>query len=125
MNKPKTLIDYGAVAEQKAAAELLLKGFLINWSVSDKLPYDFICDFDGKLFKIQVKGTFGTDSAGKYKFSLKSSRGAYTHKEVDFYILYIHPENAFYVIPFAFIKATTIRISDKHEQFKNAWHLIK
>lgn len=85
-----------------------------------------ICDLDGKLFKIQVKGTFKEEAGrGKYKFNIKNNRGAYTADEVDFYVLYVHPTRDFYVIPFAFITTQTVRIGTKHEQFKNAWHLIK
>lgn len=125
MSKQKNLIDYGQAAEQKAAAELILRGFYINWGVSDKQAYDFIADLDGKLFKIQVKGTFGKNPQGKYQFSLRNNRGAYTAKEVDFYILYVHDTEDFYVIPFAFATSQTIRISERFAQFRNAWHLIK
>lgn len=126
MNKPKNLIDYGAVAEQYAAAELLLLGFDISFSTSDKVPYDFVAGMDGKLFKIQVKGTFTLEKGrGRHKFTLRNNRGAYTSSEVDFYILYVHITKDFYVIPFAFAASTTVRISEKHDQFKNAWHLIR
>lgn len=126
MSKPKSLIDYGAAAEQYASAELHMRGFFISYSITDKTPYDLIIDQNGKLFKIQVKGTFKEDSdRGGYRFTIRNNRGAYTADEVDFYILYIHPTKTFYIIPFAFVITQTLRIGPKHEQFKNAWHLIK
>lgn len=126
MSKPKNLTDYGAAAEQYASAELHLRGFFISYSVTDKTPYDFIADRDGKLFKIQVKGTFKEeDGRGGYRFTIRNNRGPYTAKEVDFYILYVHPTREFYVIPFAFVTTQTVRVGKKLDQFKNAWHLLK
>lgn len=124
MRKPKNLIDFGAAAEQFTSAELHLRGFFISYSVTDKTPYDFICDKDGKLFKIQVKGTYKQDDRGTYKFTLRSNRGAYTASEVDFYILYVHPTKVFYIIPFAFLRTQTVRVGPKLDPFKNAWHLL-
>lgn len=126
MNKPKNLIDYGAVAEQKAAAELLLRGFLLSWSTSDKVGYDLVADLDGKLFKLQVKGTFKAESGSdnKYKFTIKTNSGPYASHQVDFFILYVHPTETFYIVPFAFVTTKTLR-AHALDAFKNAWHLIK
>lgn len=126
MSKQKALIDYGQAAEQFAAAELILQGFSISWSVGDKIPHDFIAERSGKLFKIQVKGTFrASKERNLYSFSIKKSSGKYEKSDVDFYVLYVHPESCFYIIPFSELTTTMVRISPKHDRFKNAWHLIK
>lgn len=128
-NKSRS-IDKGAVAEQKVAAELLLRGYYVNWSTSDKLPYDFVIDADGKLLKIQVKGIFTKGARGSYGATIghgKDKSRQYKRNEVDFYIIYIHPENIYYVIPFmeGFRNfSLTNPAKCKYTQYREAWELL-
>lgn len=124
-------IDKGAVAEQKVAAELLLRGGFVNWSTSDKQPYDFILDMQGNLLKIQVKGIFSKHPRGHYQCSLKCGAGATTRNylahEVDFYIIYIHPENVYYVIPYKEgMRSFCLTKPDncKYNQYREAWEIL-
>lgn len=117
-------IDYGAVAEQKVAAELLLRGHLINWATSDKLPYDFISDKDGKLSKIQVKGIFNQDDGRPHRCELRGYQNReYLRHEVDYFIVYIHSLNEYYIIPFGMM--TSFNRNGKAKHFLSAWDLLK
>lgn len=116
-------IDYGAAAEQKVAAELILRGHIINWSTTDKTPYDMVVDFNGKLSKIQVKGIFTRTPGRAYRCELKGFKNrAYKEHEVDFYVVYIHEYNEYYVIPYGM---TSFNRNGKAKQYLNRWELLE
>jgi len=127
MSKPNNLtsVDFGAAAESRVAAEIMLRGGYASFSVTDKIPYDLIVDYDGKLSKIQVKGIF-SKNRNTYRCELTGYKNRpYKAHEVDFFVVYIHDLNDYYIIPFnSAIRSFNVN-GEKVKPFKNAWYLLK
>lgn len=123
--KNVTNTDFGAAAESKVAAEITLRGGYVSFSITDKIPYDLISDYNGKISKIQVKGIF-SKSRGTYRCELSGYKNrAYKQHEVDYFVIYIHDLNDYYVIPFdSEIRSFNVN-GDRIKPFKNAWWLLK
>lgn len=120
----KPSIDYGQAAEQFCAAELVLRGFQVVWTVSDKVPYDFISDKNGKLKKIQVKGIFNQKDGRTYRTSLTGVKNRkYLSTEVDYFMVYIHDTKQYYIIPFGVM--TEFNANGKAQRFLEAWELLE
>ena len=95
-------------------------------------------DNNGKLSKVQIKGTaFYDEAAPGGRYVVKASRGnfysssLYQSKYVDFIVIHIDKCDAWYVIPVNEIKTVSIRIyphkeisKGTYEKFKNAWYLL-
>lgn len=126
-------IDAGRVVEYKFAAKALEYGIIIGFPASEKLPYDFFCDNGKKTFKVQVKST-NTSRKGGYQVSVRTGRGStarsYRPEEVDFVVLYIAPENTWYVVPLSKITSTTPTFypgkpgKGKYSHYKERWDLL-
>ncbi len=105
--------------------------------------YDFVVEHGGKFHRVQVKSTgcisrglnFGS---GAYvchmgTFSRKN-RGVffpYTPNEIDFFALYVIPEDIWYIMPIHRKLAKCAALlnphqrSNKYFKYMEAWHLLK
>jgi hypothetical protein len=86
----------------------------------------------GKFLRVQVKSTIARFCDG-YVCSLKSSRGQhYTRQQVDFFAVYVIPEDVWYILPAKvatplkghFMLAPQ-RKGQKYEPYMEAWHLLR
>lgn len=84
----------GEQAEIFVIADFTRLGIGVALPISDNLPFDFIAVKDNKLFKVQVKASSTSDTAGSISFSLKTSNWwkktekKYTIEEVDIFACY-------------------------------------
>lgn len=73
-----TELQMGKAGEHITCADLILQGF--NAFLADQgLPYDVLVDFNGRIYKIQVKATGGLVEAQLhrplvYRFQIKKGR---------------------------------------------------
>jgi hypothetical protein len=131
----------GDIAEQSVILEALKQGFNPSKPIGDRLSYDLILDFNGALFRIQIKSAYYVKDKNhfvvntrKVKTNRKTYRiEKYKKEDFDFAVAYIPPLNLFYIIPVEeFIKyksAITVGEYKKgklnSKQFEDAWNLMK
>jgi hypothetical protein len=92
--------------------------------------YDVALELDGRFYRVQVKSTdmwLGTC----YLCQLHAfGRRAYTPKEIDFYAIYVLPEDVWYIFPVkALAGKRTIALTPhlkghKYERYMEAWPLL-
>jgi hypothetical protein len=130
----------GYIQEVKVVIKLLEMGFVVSQISGDDHPYDLICDWNGKLSRVQIKSTNQPDHTG-YRYHVLTSKGNkqksnYTKEDCDFIIALLTDINIFYIIPIEKIGVKSINLyptgrrqKQKHErdlgQFLNAWDLLK
>lgn len=131
----------GKLAEIKAVAKLLELGHQVFLPVTETSPCDLIC-VKNRIVKIQVKSAFSIrerQSANKSIFryeinvSKKHHTESYKAEEIDYFILYLQPEDLWYIIPTSELlntkqvkigKAPTKR-RGKFDKYQNAWSLLE
>jgi hypothetical protein len=90
-------IRLGAIGVQKVSTKLMEQGFLVSLPIYDD-GYDLVTDWKGKLVRVQVKTTGGSDDCQRRKLKFFAIRGpgfghmrkGYTPREIvtplSFYI---------------------------------------
>ena len=105
----KELMDLQAVADHNAKrlGEMIEAAFLAKacklripvckpWGDSER--YDFVVEWDEGFWSVQVKG--GTSREGAYYKVRAGSKGqSFTKDDMDFVVVYIAPEDLWYVVP--------------------------
>jgi hypothetical protein len=98
----------------------------------DSARYNFAIDYNGQFLRVQVKSTIARFCDG-YVCSFKSSRNQhYKLAEVDFFAVYVIPEDVWYILPAKigsvlrghFLLAPR-RKGQKYERYIEAWHLLR
>ena len=97
----------GEVAEAAFLHKAAALGFSVAkpWGDSDR--YDFIVETRGRFWRVQVKSAHTRPKKRNgYTFHACGNLPGqpYTAKDIDFFIAYIVPENAWYVLPIAVFK---------------------
>ena len=95
----------GNLTELQCITAFIENGCGISIPYGDNLKYDFIADFKGQLFKIQVKTASLKDEGGAIKFSCRSihvncsgvKNQRYSKNEIDFFATYW--EGKCYLVP--------------------------
>jgi hypothetical protein len=117
----------GEAAEAAFLAKATSLGFGVakTWGESER--YDFILDSGKRLWRVQVKST-GRSDGSRYIVTTKGSTGTYTAQQVDFIVVYIVPENLWYVIPISLAASRgQLYVSPggtrhfRHEKYREAW----
>lgn len=91
-----TTARIGDIGEFAGMVAFTKVGFLVSKPLTINTKYDFIADFGGDLYKVQVKTTKKEDDNGNMVFSLSSSTSSkgkwkttkYTRQDVDLFYLY-------------------------------------
>jgi len=99
--------------------------------------YDFMVDGGRALWRIQVKACTRM-SRGLYQASVCRQKGArkiaYAASELDFIVVYIVPEQTWYVLPVRevvgrqslnFRGAKGVHRRDPYAYYREAWHLLR
>ena len=131
-------VRMGAMFESLFASEAMRRGLDVATPSGHHLPFDLIVsNRDGKLFRVQVKGTSCDQGAGAYKFTTR--RGGNNLKRVNYKIeidvlvgIVEKPgERIFYIIPNNVLgtqKQLKVRPSvasrAKYEKFREAWEIF-
>ena len=105
----------GAIGVQKVSAKLMEKGFQISLPVFDS-GYDLVADWIGKLSRVQVKSTIGTDDSQRRrklkflavkgpgcgwgsKINVSKKKSIYSKNDCDVFIFYHLGLDALFVMP--------------------------
>jgi len=109
------------------AAEL---GFRVTKPWGDNAPYDFILEYHGRFYRVQVKCTM-FQRGRSYKCHLDSNGVAYTSDQIDFIAAYVIPTNTWYILPIAKVEGhpdillTPDNQRSRYAKYREAWHLMK
>jgi hypothetical protein len=136
------LIEIRAVADdnRKRRGEAVEAGFLdracsLRFAVckpwGDCERYDLVVDWGKGFWRVQVKSR-STLTRSMYWVSTENSLGTrYTREEIDFFVVHIVPENAWYLVP---IEVAELRSAlffsphrsrkGKYEKYREAWCLL-
>jgi PD-(D/E)XK nuclease superfamily protein len=136
------LIEIRAVADdnnkrrgEAAEAAFLAKACGLRFAVckpwGDSERYDLVVDYGRGFWRVQVKAR-SVYSRSKYQVSMENYRGrTYTREEIDFFVVYIVPENVWYVVPIEIAETQKImcfnpssRGKAKYEKYREAWCLL-
>ena len=106
------------------------RGFNVSKPWGDSSRYDCSVERGGRFLRVQVKSTIARQFNG-YIVTIKCRRRYYTHHQVDFFAVYVIPEDVWYILP---AKIITILRSNfllsprsqrqKYAAYKEAWHLL-
>jgi PD-(D/E)XK nuclease superfamily protein len=111
-------------------------GFNVSRPWGGSSRYDFALELNGQFLRVQVKSTTWKRNGTGYVCTL-SSDGCkrYTEKEIDFFAIYVIPEDAWYIIPASvgirlrsgllLYPHCTNQRKHKYECYFEAWHLLK
>jgi hypothetical protein len=120
----------GEIVEAAFLARASDLGFRVSkpWGDSDR--YDFVVEGEEGFWRVQVKLT--TCHRGEaYFLSLTMGGRPYTGEEIDFLVVYIVPEDLWYVIPVemvAGLKGLGLRPrmrQSKFDRYREAWCLLE
>jgi PD-(D/E)XK endonuclease len=116
----------GEAAEAAFLAKATSLGFGVAKTWGDSERYDFILDSGQKRWRVQVKSCRYFRSC--YHVATRGVTRAYTADEVDFIVVYLVPENLWYVIP---ISLAALRnrmylspnrpLHSENEKYREAW----
>lgn len=93
----------GELAELAFMQKALRMGFLVSkpWGDSDR--YDFVADWEGKLYRVQVRSTEHRLGPRGYAVHASVYVGkeivGLTEKDIDVLVAYIVPKDLWYVVP--------------------------
>ena len=122
----------GEIAEAAFLAKAAALGFGVAkpWGDSDR--YDFILDWAGKLWRVQVKSAHRAGEDGGYSFRAHGqSSVAYKEDEIDALVAYIVPEDVWYVFPGnVFRSLRSLKLfpggrRSKFERYREAWGILR
>jgi PD-(D/E)XK endonuclease len=123
---------------ERAEAAFLAKasglgfGVAKPWADSDR--YDFILDAGGRLKKVQVKSSYRAGRDGGYSVrTFGHSLGAYKEDEIDVLVVYVAPEEAWYVFPAEVFRGRrsvnlypgSKRRRSKFEEWREGWWVMR
>lgn len=96
----------GTAWEFKFFSQVLERGYDLFLPAGEDTPVDcHVCNSAGTIYRVQIKGTGGMSKEGTQASRYKISAATTTRKEpidctkVDVLVVYVAPENAWYLIP--------------------------
>lgn len=134
-DKPK--LTHCKTKGEYAEAAFNVKALALEISVStpngENQPFDFLVTTKkGRIFKVQIKSGWKISVNGCYYVRARRSTGAYKPGDLDFLVVYIAPEDAWYVLPAKEIPPHGYPSfyphkpghTGKYEKFRNRWSLM-
>ena len=97
-----TLKQQGELAEMAFTYKAAGLGFGVAKPYGDSESYDFILDSGVRLWRVQVKSTYGKRAHSYCVHAcsgVTGERKAYTAKQIDILVAFLVLENAWYVVP--------------------------
>src|SRR5512132_3013203 len=126
---PKRLGEAAEVYFMYRATRL---GLTLSKPLGESAPYDVICEYAGRLFRIQIKSSWVRDGS-RYCLTAYygSRRRPYTAADIDFLAAYVAPEDAWYIIPVSALRhRATVHLyphksgTGQLERYREAWALL-
>jgi PD-(D/E)XK endonuclease len=126
----------GELAEARFIAKALSVGLRVARPFGDSSPYDFIVERNHHLYRVQVKSAWRPTQRGAYQFVAGPAplRGyglrPYRPGEIDFLVLYIAPDDTWFIIPAQTLGAKThltfrTDAPGPFAPYREAWDLLK
>jgi len=130
----------GAIGVQKVSARLMEHGFLVNLPVFDS-GYDLVSDWNGKLYRVQVKSTNGTED--KWRRTIKflavkgpgygwgarknfaKTKSIYSKSDCDAFIFYHIPLDALFIMPRTKMPKTKSIYLAPNCKWRDNWNILK
>jgi len=120
----------GEAVEAAFLARASHLGFRVSkpWGDSDR--YDFVVEGEQGFWRVQVKLTTCRRGAA-YALSLTTGGRTYTNADIDFLVVYVVPEDLWYIIPIE--RVTSLRglgllphsRKSKFDRYREAWCLLE
>jgi hypothetical protein len=128
----------GYLAELAFLHKAASLGFGVAKPYGDKEPYDFILDSGERLWRVQVKSSSyivpgrSSYAVNAWHIGKGCKSKAYEADEIDFFVAYIVPFDAWYIVPvnqlaarrFLRLYPSGCRGGGCFESFREAWHLM-
>ena len=107
-------------------------GFNVSRPWGDSAQYDVSVEYQGRFLRVQVKSTRYRRRGREYSLNVMGpGRRPYEKGLVDFIAVYLIPEDAWYIIPFAEVDGHCTlhfrpgRERQRWERYREAWELLK
>jgi len=120
----------GEVAEAAFLAKASSLGFGVSKPWGDSERYDFVLDSGRKFWRIQVKST-ERFAESRYRVKTSGWKDTYTRDEIDVIVVYIVPEDLWYIVPIeAAVSRKGLRFyphgksKGTLEKYREAWDLL-
>jgi PD-(D/E)XK endonuclease len=123
----------GEMVEAAFVAKVVSLGFGVAKPLGDSDPFDFIVQAGGRLSKVQVKSAHCVGEDGTYSFRAHGHDSkAYRADQIDVLVVYVVPENAWYVFPVRMIRrmrflklfSRSRKRRSKFEKYREAWGFL-
>jgi len=126
----KYLRQTGDIAELKFVVKAIENNLHVSKPLMGFLHYDFIIDCFGQLARVQVKATSQYDYGYKVHVSYGTTKTPYSPNEIDYFAIYIVPEDLWYLIPVDVLGGTkkiTLRPDSekcKFSRYRENWNVM-
>ncbi len=106
------------------------RGYVVSKPSGDSARYDVGIEQDGRIRRVQVKGTDCREWDGYVCHLAGTKMKAYTVKEIDYLAIYLLPEDIWYIFPAKrLIGQGSVTLSPHctgslHERYEEAWKLL-
>lgn len=107
-------------------------GMLVSKPLGDSCRYDVLVEAGGRIVRVQVKSTVYRRREGEYILNVMGpGRKRYKEGTVDFFAVYLIPEDEWYIIPYKAVgKKLTLHFRpeggrQKYRRYREAWHLLQ
>jgi hypothetical protein len=125
--------EQGEWAEIRFVARAAEQRFRVSKPWGNTAPYDLMVEWDGAIYRVQVKSTTRRVSSGAYPCSMPSGKRL-THilQEIDFVAAYVIPLDLWYIIPAGVVKKRKGDVllapwkrRSQYERYLEAWYLLR
>ena len=124
--------ERGEWAELRFMARAAERGFRVSKPWGDSARYDYTLETGERFVRVQVKSTTYR-YRGAYQCMFDRSRGQrYTAEEVDFFAVFVIPEDVWYILPAKVATGASGHVvldpereGQKYKAYKEAWHLMR
>jgi hypothetical protein len=129
----KTCKLQGEWAELLFMTRAAERGFSVSKPWGESQAYDVTVESEGKFLRVQVKSTASTSGDKGYVCSfMQTGTPPYRREQVDFFAIYVIPEDVWYIIPSEVatrqkynILVSPRRKKQKYASYIEAWHLLR
>jgi len=119
----------GEVVEAEFLARVARLGFKVLKPWGDSERYDFVVEGGKGFWRVQVKFTT-CERKGNYFLALATEGEPYTGEEIDFVVIYVAPEDLWFVLPIEMVESLLglglrpHRRRSKFNRYQEAWCLL-
>ena len=106
------------------------RGYVVSKPWGDSARYDVGIEQDGRIRRVQVKGTDCREGKGYHCHLANGNLKEYTVEEVDYLAIYVLPEDVWYVFPAKRLMGqSSVMVSPHdegsvHARYEEAWKLL-